>query len=257
MTLRALQADLQACVLEGPGDHARALARLQDGKGLAREKRLAIYRHAYRARLREALETVFERTWAYVGDEAFEEATARYIEAHPSTSRNLRDYGADFPACLREGMPADPEVAELATMDWRLHCAFDAPNGSLLAPADLTTLDAEDWADARFTFHPSVSMAVFAWNVLPIWHAIDQDASPPPACRLQRPVGHLFWRGGLCSRFRSVGDAEFEALRDLAAGVPFALVCERATPEQAGTWLRAWMQDELLAGITVPSVAAA
>jgi hypothetical protein len=249
MTLARLQTDLQAYILASPDDPGRVLAFLHGGSGIGRERRAGIYHGAYRARLREALESVFERTWAYVGDEEFAAATARYIEAHPSTFRNLRDYGADFPASLREAMPADPEVAELATMDWNLHTAFDAPDRPPLDPADLAQLDEDAWARARLVLHPGVSMAVFEWNVLHVWHALDQAATPPPASRLERPAGHLFWRSGLATRFRSLDDAEFHALRDIAAGETFAAVCERASLEQAGAWLRTWIRDELLTGI--------
>lgn len=252
MTLARLQAGLQAYILASPDDPGRVLALLDGGFGMPRERRAGIYHGAYRARLREALETVFERTWAYVGDEEFAAATARYIEAHPSTFRNLRDYGADFPGSLRQAMPADPEVAELATMDWNLHAAFDAPDRPLLDTVDLAQLDEEAWAGARLLLHPSVSMAVFEWNVLQVWHALDQAGTPPPVCRLERPVGHLFWRSGLAARFRSLDDDEFHALRDLASGTTFAAVCERASPEQAGTWLRSWIRDELFTGVCAP-----
>lgn len=256
MRLDALQALLQYRILDSSGVHGDVLAIAAGGGGISRERRLAIYRNAYRMRLEEALQSVFERTWAYAGDDAFAAAAARYVEAHPSTSRNLRDYGAEFPASLSLAMPADPEVAELATMDWNLHRAFDAPDSTPLVPADLSGLDADDWASARLEFHPGVSMAVFEWNAAHLWHALDEGVTPPRPCRLERPAGHLFWRGGLASRFRSVDDAEYGALRDLAAGVTFAAICARTTPEQAGTWLRSWMQDELLVGVVAPSPAA-
>ena len=59
-------------------------------------------------------------------------------------------------------------------------------------------------------------------------------------------MAHLFWRSRLASRFRSLDEAEFAAIRDLAAGTPFAAVCERVPPEQAGAWLRGWIAEELL-----------
>jgi hypothetical protein len=249
VSLARLQAGFQAYILASPDDPGPVLSRLQDGPGMPRARRAAIYHHAYRARLQEALGSVFERTWAYVGDEEFAAAGARYIESNPPATRNLRDYGAGFPASLREAMPADPEAAELATMDWNLHVAFDSPDDSRLDPADLARLGEADWMVARLAFHRGVSMAVFEWNVLEVWHALDQGRIPPPARRMERPVGHLFWRSGLASRFRSLDDAEFDALRALAAGSSFASVCERTAPEQAGAWLRAWIRDELLTGV--------
>ncbi len=250
MSLAALQAGFQAYILRSRDEPGTILDHLEGGFGIGRERRAGIYHHAYRARLREALGSVFERTWAYLGDGEFDAAAARFIEAHPPVTRNLRDYGPEFPASLRESLPDDPEVAELATMDWNLHAAFDAPDCPRLDPASLGDLREEDWASARFALHPGVSLAVFDWNVLPIWHAIDQGATPPPAARLPRPTGHLFWRSALASRFRSLDEAEFTALRDLAAGAPFARVCEATTPGEAGEWLRTWLADELFTGLS-------
>ncbi|MBE0623106.1 MAG: putative DNA-binding domain-containing protein [Burkholderiales bacterium] len=256
MTLRHLQDSLQTYLLGEAEERSRVLPLLEDGRGISRELRLHVYHHAYRARLREALGNVFERTWSYLGDVEFAAASTRHIEAHPSIWRNLRDYGADFPATLRATMPEDPEVAELATMDWNLHIAFDAPNAPLLDPAGLAALSEEDWTSAGFVLHPSVSMAIFEWNALEVWHAIDQKKTPPPARRLPQPMAHLFWRSALASRFRSLADAEYAALRDLAAGAAFAAICERVTPEQAGAWLRAWIADELLSGVVTATAPA-
>ncbi len=250
MTLASIQDSLQAYLLGDREDRGRMLPQLAGGHGIRRELRLDIYHNAYRARLQEALGSVFERTWIYLGDAEFAAASARYVDAHPSTGRNLRDYGGGFPAVLRAAMPDDSEVAELATMDWNLHIAFDAPNGPLLDHPALAALSEEDWASARFAFHPSVSMAVFEWNALEVWHALDRKTPPPPARRLERPIAHLFWRSELASRFRSLDHPEYVALRDLAAGAPFAAVCERVAPEQAGAWLRTWIADELLSGVS-------
>ncbi len=251
-SLAQVQGALQAFILGDGGDRARALPLLSEGPGPSRDRRLDIYHHAYRARLQEALGTVYERTWAYLGDEEFATVAARHIEAHPSSSRNLRDYGAEFPRVAREAFPEDPEVAELAMMDWNLHVAFDAPNAGRLDHARLAVLGEEDWAGARLVLHPGASLAVFEWNVLALWRAIDEGKTPPAAQRLARPTAHLFWRGELASRFRSLEAAEYSALCDLAAGASFASICQRIPPEIAGAWLRTWMADELLSDVLVP-----
>jgi len=249
--LARIQEQLQAYLLGDASDRGAILPGLEDGHGISRERRLAIYHHAYRARLREALGTVFERTWTYLGDEDFAAAADRYIEATPSSRPNLRDYGALFPASLRESMPEDPEVAELAAMDWNLHVAFDAPDAPVLGHAGLAALCEADWADARFELHPSVSLAVFEWNVLEMWHALDHEGAPPAPRRLAQPTASVFWRSEQASRFRSLDEAEYRALAALAAGIPFAAVCERVPPERAGAWLRLWIADELLCGLQV------
>lgn len=213
---------------------------------------LEIYHSAYRSRLREALGSVFERTWAYLGDTEFDALCAHYIEATRSRSRNLRDYGATFCAHLRAALPDDPEAAELAAMDWHLHSAFDAPNATALAPDRLATLDEAEWARIGFRFHPAVALARFEWNVLDIWHALDQGRTPPPARRLPAPLGHLFWRGERLARFRSVDAGEYAALQALHRGDRFAAVCERIAGDHPdavpliGEWLARWQADELI-----------
>ena len=259
MTLAHIQDSLQTYLLGDAEERNRMLPLLQDGFGISRDSRLAVYHVAYRLRLQEALGKVFERTWTYAGDEAFRTACASFIETHPSTWRNLGDYGADFPAALRELMPDDPEVAELATMDWNLHTAFAAPNTTLLDHARLAALSENEWACAGFALHPSVSMARFEWNAFEIWHALDQGKTPPPARRLAQQTATLFWRSELVSRFRSLDDAEYAALSALAAGASFAAICEQVKPEQAGVWLRTWISEELLSGViatTAPARAA-
>lgn len=225
-------------------------------------RRLSIYHNAYRSRMREVLQSAFEHTWAYLGDSAFDAICARYIEAHPSHSPNLRDYGGDFPGFLHQALPADQEVAELATMDWRLHSAFDAPNADILTGDLLSHVDETQWESLGFVFHPSVSLARFEWNALDIWHALDQGESPPSAQKLDTPIGHLFWRSDQRSYFRSLAEDEYAALKALIEGNGFAAVCEElainypdADIETAiGTWLARWLAEELLSAIRLEPV---
>lgn len=63
---------------------------------------LAIYEVDYRARIFEALSKNYEATWVVLGDQAFLEASADYIEKFPSISYTLNNYGAFFPSYLKE-----------------------------------------------------------------------------------------------------------------------------------------------------------
>ena len=49
-----------------------------------------------------------------------------------------------------------------------------------------------------------VSLAVFDWNTVDIWHAIDQQQTPPPAQGFDAPVAYVFWRHGQKRNFRSL-----------------------------------------------------
>lgn len=257
LSLAATQARLKHYVLDTGNDVTPVLPLLDDRFGLAPQERLNIYHAAYRARLREALGVVFERTWAYVGDEEFVREVTNYIEQTPSHSPNLRDYGNTFADFLAASLPRDPEVTELAQMDWLLHEAFDAPDRTRLQVDALTALSDEDWESAGFVFSPGLALTVFAWNTMEVWHAIDQQQTPPPARPLPQSVPCLFWRKDNQSRFRSLHPVEYRLLGMLIEGAGFAASCAAVAddhPEAAaliGPCLQRWLSDGMISAIVL------
>lgn len=250
-TLNHLQAGFQDYIL---GRDDRALERIESTPELSAERRLDIYHNAYRVRLVELLADTYERLALYIGDQEFDAAARAYIETHTPTARNLRDYGADFPAFLAWRFSDDAEVAELAAMDLRLRNAFDAEDAEALTLADLAAVPPGDWDEVQFALHPSASFQHFEWNTPAIWQRLNEECAPPAAARLQPPETWLFWRKELQPHFRSLGDAECTALQSIHAGQPFGQVCAslaEAHPEldvaaHIGQWLRAWLEDGLL-----------
>ncbi|WP_052063318.1 HvfC/BufC family peptide modification chaperone [Nitrincola sp. A-D6] len=266
-SLAELQTRLQDYVLgdgviDAGSNTDGVLSVLAGGDSDRGKQRLNIYHNAYRSRLLEVLQSAFERSWIYLGDEAFNSICTRYIDTHASHSANLRNYGGDFPHFLRQAFPSDPEVAELATMDWRLHSAFDAANADLLTNEQLAVVDETQWESLGFVFHPSVSLELFEWNTLDIWHALNQGESPPVVQRLGVPLGHLFWRNEQRGYFRSLDEAEYAALKGLIEGHSFAGVCEELAlnyrnngiENSIGSWLARWLADELLSAIELNPV---
>ena len=96
---------------------------------------MAVYHHAYRAQLLGTLRDTFEKSWSWMGDEAFDKAAYAHIEAHPPSSWTLTVYGAGFDRSLAELHPNDPEIAELAWLEWHLRRAFDGPDSDQVDPA--------------------------------------------------------------------------------------------------------------------------
>lgn len=250
--LEDLQLALQRHVLDAPSDIA---ACIRPDRGLEPARRLDIYRHAYRARLAEALRDSYGHTAAYLGTEAFARLAGDYVEAQPSRHRNLRWYGASFAPWLRLGGRAAPEVAELAALDWALRRAFDGPDCVALGLADLAAIAPEAWPAMRLQLQPTVERVRFAHNTVALWHALDTGQPAPAAARLPEENTVLVWRRGLQPHFRSLGPFEDAALDLVAAASPFGAACEALAERfpgadvvrETGTLLRRWVDEELLA----------
>ena len=111
MRLETTQQQFLRMLIDRPNNLA---AGIREGGTIDVAARLNIYRHAYRARLTEVMQDIFERTWAYLGDESFEQCAHIYIDLHPPDGRTLQGFGAAFPDWLVERFPEDADIADVA-----------------------------------------------------------------------------------------------------------------------------------------------
>jgi hypothetical protein len=244
MTLLELQRGLRDHILSGAGEITPQLGR-RPAAGLA------VYHHAYRAQLVACMRDTFEKTWAWLGDEAFDAAAHHHIEVHPPSSWTLDDYAADFDATLRALHPADPEVAELAWLDWTLRRAFDGPDADPITQEALATVD---WEHAVLTLVPTLEVGEVTTNCAAIWGAIAEDRTPPPAERLPAPAAIRVWRHGLSPLYRTIERPERDALAMAQAGASFSQICamlsadvdEAQAAQRIGALLASWIQDGLV-----------
>lgn len=232
MTTAALQSRLAAAIRDG----ADADGLLAGDFALG----LAVYRHAYRARLVAALADNFTVLARALGDEAFEALAHAYIAARPSQQPSIRWFGdglADFMAAGGDELVPHASLVDFARMDWALRGAFDAAEAPLLEAAALAALAPDDWAGLVLYLHPSVRQVTLTHAVEPAWRALREwdpetgDAQP----ELDEPVPHrhvlLAWRQGHETRWRSLEPLEAGLLAAVAAGEPFAALCERAAAD--------------------------
>lgn len=216
---------------------------------------LQVYRHAYRARLAEALRSNFPVLHRVLGDTAFAELAQAYLRARPSVRPSIRWFGDGLVEHMRSvpGALAHPSLADLARMEWSLGLSFDSADDAVLVPSDLMAVPAEAWPPLRFRGHASVALLRLAWAVEPLWQALtddgDAEADPPQAS----PHALLVWRQGLATRWRSAPEGEAALLRACLDGEPFAQLCEQAVAfagDDAAAFaaglLRRWIEDGLL-----------
>lgn len=241
---------------------------LEDGRALpggwsARQAEgLAIYRNAYRARLVDALEESFERVLRWVGEEAFRAAAAHHLILSPPASWTLDDAGAGFDTVLTELFPADPEVGELAWLEWHMGRAAVAADAHPMDRAGFARASAgfaaEDWARLRFAFVPALVHRQVATDCAGLWKALRDDTPPPDPLALESPSWLVVWKEGLDPVFTRASPAEGRCLALAEQGGTYGDVCAMLESEmgmeaavaEASALLGRWLDNGLITGIS-------
>lgn len=210
---------------------------------------MAIYRDAYRGRLLAALAASFERTRRWTGEEAFAAAACHYILTVPPTSWTLDSYGADFPDLLAALFADDPEVAELAWLEWHMSQAFAAPDAPQIDPAALAAASHSeaDWAAMRFAMAAGFATRTIATNAAALWEALADDAGQGLAVERGENAAILVWRAGLSPHYRIIHADEHRAVLGLASGQTLGAIATDADPVLLGEWIRLWLLEGLFA----------
>lgn len=103
----------------------------------------------------------------------------------------------------------------------------------------------------QIRFHPTLQILRFNWNVGPIARAISsEDRAPEPAV-LDSPETWVVWRRGLTVYFRSLDEAESDAMDAFVDGRTFTDVCAAlcawldaaAVPASMAGMLNQWVSE--------------
>lgn len=255
-SLRSLQESLLSHLqLENP-------AIMQQVVGTDREmveERLNVYGHGYYLRILEAMHAGYVYFAKYIGEEAFDEIGQAYIDAYPSRYFSVDLVGQHFPDFLATTQPyaKQPYLSELARFCWALNCTVDAADGPLLQQADIMAIPQENWADMRFSFHPSLELLAFHWNVVPIWSAMVQDAVAPEPAKQQELSSFVVWRKQNQSFYCPLTHQEAWVLKAIQNNQSFGEICDGLLqwfPEDqvasytVGLLLR-WLKDEMFSTV--------
>jgi hypothetical protein len=255
-TLAELQRALADQITSEPNDAAEPSG-LTSLRGQA--PLLAIYRHAWRARLTEALRSNYSVLHQVLGDADFGSLAEQFMREQPSSTASIRWFGAALPGWLAVHPEhlAHPALLDLARMEWALGLSFDSADADSLRFEDLVQLDAAAWPELRVSPHPSVQVLELSWAIEPLWQLFSQraDADPEPESDPPEASAHhlLVWRQGLETRWRSLESDEGLLLDAALAGQSFAALCELAQslqpdqgPALAASTLRGWVDSGLL-----------
>ncbi len=253
MRLADLQSAFQSAVRDATPPGALLRGRLA-------QRGLDAYRHAYRARLREALRDNYGVLHQAMGDADFDALANDYLAAHAPTEPSIRWFGHRLGEFMRD-WPAlpHPALADLARLDWALRNAFDAAAEPALDDAQLAAVVPEAWMNLVLRPQPHVRLLDLQWAVAPAWHALAaaRERGGEAEVPAPEPLAHavLVWRDVLQPRWRTLGAEEARALalvRVLAVerpGVPLGEWLEALgaplLPQAVG-WLRGWARDGVL-----------
>lgn len=209
---------------------------------------MVIYRNAYRGRLSNALASGFERTRRWIGEEAFEQAAAHYILSHPPHRWTLDLFGEGFPDLLARLFAGNPEVAEIAWLEWQLQQAFAALDTLVLTAQDLAqaSLGENEWAGLRFMPAPGFAARHISCDVTALWPLLRDGAALADPQHLPGPSWLIVWRSGHSPHYRLFEPAEGSALSALAKGASFGDMAARVGADnlaQFGAWFANWLAD--------------
>ena len=224
----APQGGHETFAIDGEGDSAEFSSLVAEQSGIGVEQRLGIYANAYRARLRETVDTDHEMLGLYLGDELFEKMVAGYIDQNPSAYHSLRLFCDALPDFLSSDdfFSQYPVLADLARFERRLLNAFDASECDRASFGDLQAIAPQLWPQIQFRFHPSLQIFSCGSNAVESWQALKQGEAPPaPDYSSER--SWLLWRGSdRVSEFLSLAPYEVALLEGFIHGNNFALQCE-------------------------------
>ncbi len=222
------------------------------------ESRLAIYRHGYRIRLRDALRTEFSGLQCMAG-QRFDALLDKYIDAHPSEHYNIRWHGSGVAAFLAYARPwrDKPQLAEMARLDWAISTAFDAANETSVGMAELSSVPPDAWANLQLLMQENLQLLGSLYNIDAFRRAADNGAPRPRLRRFDQAHQVMVWRKGTTVHYRKLDPDEWPVLAAAMRGEPFASLCvtlaqhhdESAAMPRMVALLQGWLEAGLIRGL--------
>lgn len=229
---------------------------VRDVPGVDAAQRLGIYHHAYRARLAEVLADSFAKTVLYMGSDTFEQHARVFAVSRPPMTHSLSRYGAEFPAYLASMYPDNPELCELAQLDWDLRTRFDGPDvPALSAETAQAAADGQvlPWLHWSGPVHPSLLLRRISTNVTQIWRAIEADQEVPEVQHQPQEKTLAVWRKALQPHFQTLDGDEAAFVQRLLSGSSIDEAAKALAgtevlpdPQRLGGWLHGWLAQGML-----------
>ncbi len=238
---------------------------LPNGWGNSQAAGMQVYRGNYRSALMDALSDTFERVKHYVGDGPFAQVAAHHAITNPPASWTIDDAGAGFDESCAQLFGNNPEVAELAWLEWTmlgLATALDVQplDGTAFGTATAQFGDA-DWGAMKLMLAPRAAAREVAHDLTAIWNSLGEDGAELGEFTLESPGGCLVWREGEQPVFVMVEAEQARAFSAVQSGASYGEICMLLAGDnageqdiadaamRAGAMLGRWLNDGLIIGL--------
>jgi len=220
--------------------------------------RLAVYQHAYFARLIDCLRELFPVLVATLGRDDFDRFAAEYLVHYPPPSYTLNHLADRFIDYLMEtrpdvSSPGWPDfLIDLARVEHTIDQVFDGPGIEESPPLDVNQLSAlspDELLALRFVPAPCLRLLDLRFPVNDYYTSIRRGESPPwpPPARSCLAIT----RREYVVRRVPLEQPEYQVLAALVGGRTLGealAAAEPLSPLQVKTWFTDWGRLGLLAG---------
>ncbi|OQW70565.1 MAG: hypothetical protein BVN34_00825 [Proteobacteria bacterium ST_bin12] len=254
LSLRDLQIQFEIDLFNG--DAAKGAYIRKDG--ISVKERIAIYRNNVFSNYRKALSAVYPVVERLVGEQFFRQTADSYIDAYPSLSGDLNQYGANFSQFMVSYEPVKrlPYLSDVARLEWLVELVFHASDHVPRVLEKLSNIPEEKYGELRFSLHPASQLFQSNFPTATIWQVNQPDWQGDCAVDLQSGGCELLvFRKDFSIIVKPLTKAEYVMLHGLAAGkdinTTFCKAFEIQNDLDLGSFLQQMIHDGVLVDVIV------
>ncbi len=215
-------------------------------------ERAGVYRDMYLSRLVEALESDYPSLLHYLGQEAFHDLAARYLELHPSRSYTLNRLGDSLPEFIGklEDLPKREFLQDLARLELALTEVFDEEESPVLTQEAIAAVPPEAWQTAHLQPIAAFRLRSFRYPVSAYLGAVDEENAFPLIRRKNTCV--VAYRRQFQVQRLDLQPPAYELLTALASGSPVGEAVEKSHVREKDLfeWFREWTAEGLFQSVS-------
>jgi len=256
MSLLELQQSFYRAVFEPESlDNDEFYTCIRPTVNLSGEKLVNVYKDSILGGLNEALSSIYPVCVKLVGEMFFNHMVADYLNRYPSGSPDLGDYGAEFSGYIADFEPAKEleYLADVATLEWSWHRAFNAPDSvgtDISSLADLASVTENDRGSIHFVTTPSAILVRSIFPIHQVWHVNQEDYVGDGIVNLDDgDVCLVVWRNATFGmRIDVLSEQEYAFLQAVIDGKSFSEIATLPCGSDLSDVLGRCMQTGLIAG---------